>query len=103
MFHNRHKRTILGVTKYQHWKQSLTSESASKLGMEWSISDMIMDKRLKWLGHLDWMDDERLPKKMLFGELRKRRACHGPKKRWRDLVVLDLQAVGLKEDWYWLC
>ena len=72
--------------------------------MEWYIPDVIMDKRLKWLGHLDWIDDKRLLKNMLFGELMKRRACHGPKKRWRDLVLLDLQVVPrLKEDWYWLC
>ena len=30
------------------------------------------------------MGEERLPKKMLFGELRKRRAYYGPKKRRRE-------------------
>ena len=77
--------TILGVTKYQQWEQRLTSKIlASKFGMEWSIPNAIMDKQLKWLGHLGRMDDERLAKKLLFREIRKRRACHGPKKRWRD-------------------
>ena len=50
------------------------------------------------------MDDERLPKKMLFGELMKRRVCHRPKKRWRDLTSLVLQAVPrLNEYLYQLC
>ena len=72
-------------------------------GMEWSIADLVMEKRLRWLGHLGRMDDCRLPKKMLFGELRKRRAFHGPKRRWKDLVMKDLQAIGAKENWYQLC
>ena len=103
-FHNRCVRTILGVTRYQQWEQRLTSRTlANRFGMDWSIPDIIMDRRLQWLGHLGRMEDERLPKRMLFGELRKRRACQGPKKRWRDQMSGDLQAVGLKENWYQLC
>ena len=62
-----------------------------------------MERRLNWLGHLGHMEEERLPKKLLFGELRKKRACHGPTRRWRDMVMLDLQAVGMKENWSQLC
>ena len=36
----------------------------------------------------------------MYGELGKKRACHGPKKRWRDLISGDLQAIGLKESWW---
>ena len=54
-----------------------------------------MDRRLQWLGHLGHMDDERQPKKMLFGELRK--------KRWKDQISGVMQAIVLKEDWYKLC
>ena len=69
----------------------------------WSIPDIVMDRRLQWLGHLGRMEDDRLPKKVLFGELRKKRACHGPKKRWRDQMSGDLQAMRMKEGWYQLC
>ena len=41
----------------------------------------VMDRRLQWLGHLGRMEDERLLKKMLYGELREKRPCHGLKKR----------------------
>ena len=44
-----------------------------------------------------------MPKQLLFGELQKKRACHGTKKRWRDQVAGDLQAIGLKYGWYQLC
>ena len=59
-----------------------------------------MDPRVEWLGHL-W--DERLPKVMLFGELIKKRPWHGTRKRWRDQMSGDLQAVGINESWYQLC
>ena len=48
------------------------------------------------------MGEERLPKMMLFGELRKKRPFHGTKRRWRDLASADLQAIGVKEGWYQL-
>ena len=75
---------------------------ASRFGLDWSILDII-DRRLQWLGHLGHMDDERLPKKMLLGELRKKRVYHGTKKRWRDQLSGDLQTIGLKEGWYQVC
>ena len=77
-FHNRCVRTILGVTRYQQWEQRLTSKAlANRFGMVWSIPDIIMDGRLQWLGHLGRMEDERLPKQMLFGELKKKRPYRG--------------------------
>ena len=103
-FHNRCMRTILGVTRYQQWEQRLTSRTlANRFGMGWTIPDIIMDRRLQWLGHLGRMGDERMPIRMLFGELRKKRACHGTKKRWRDQVSGDLQMLGLKENWHEVC
>ena len=103
-FHNRCVRSILGVTRYQQWKERITSKQlASAFGMQQSIPDIILERRLRWLGHLGRMEDERLPKRVLFGELRKRRPCHGTKKRWRDAVSSDLQAIGVKDRWYELC
>ena len=102
-FHNRCVRSILGVNRYQQWKERLTSRTLSdRLGIDWSISEIIMDRRLQWLGHLGRMNEERLPKKMLFGELKKR-PFSGTKKRWRDMVSADLQAIGMKEGWYGVC
>ena len=44
------------------------------------------------------MDQGRIPKMMLFGELEKTRPPHGTKKRWRDGAKCDLQAIGV-ENW----
>ena len=44
-----------------------------------------------------------MPKQLLFGDLWKK--CHGTKKRWRDQLAGDLQAMheSLKDGWYQLC
>ena len=46
------------------------------------------------------MDDHRLPKQLLFGELQRKRPRHGTKRRWRDLMAADVQSTGLGEEWY---
>ena len=103
-FHNRCIRTILGVTRYQQWKERITSTHlASTFGMQQLISDFVMEQRLRWLGHLGRMGNDRLPKKVLFGELRGKRPCHGTKRRWRDVVRSDMEAIGAGDRWYELC
>ena len=103
-FHNRYVRTILGVTRYQPWKERITSKHlSSAFGMQQSIPDLIMEQRLRWLGHVGCMDKERLPKRVLFGELRKKRPCHGTKKRWRDVAKSHVEAIGVGDGWYELC
>ena len=95
-FHNCCIRTILGVKRYQQWNERLTSQSLSyRFGLQHSISDIILEQRLRWLGHVGRMDEERLPNRFLFGELNMKRPCHGAKKRWRDVLKVDLQAIGV--------
>ena len=60
-----------------------------------SMADILRRHRLKWLGHIASMDDNRIPKQLLFGELE--RLCP-TKRRWRDLAAKDVQAVGLERN-----
>jgi len=71
--------------------------------MQWLVSDFIMERRLRWLGHFGCMSDDRLPKQLLFGELQKPRPFHVTKKRWRDGVLSDLKALSIEGNWYSLC
>lgn len=58
--------------------------------MIWSIPDI---RGLQWLGHLGHMDQSRmtarLPREILFGQLKKNSPCHGTKTRWRDQISGD--------------
>ena len=102
--HNCCIQTILGVTRHQQWNERLTSQCLlHKFGLQHSISDIILEQRLRWLGLVSCIDEEMLPNRLLFGELNMKRPCHGAKKRWRDVLKVDLQAIGVYDRWYELC
>jgi len=93
--------TILGVTRYQQWKERIRSAHlASTFGMQQLISDFVMEQRLRWSGHLGRMGNDRLKKKLLFGELKGKRPCHRTKRRWRDVARSDMEAIGAGDTWY---
>ena len=100
-FHNHCVRTILGVSRYEQWTEHLsTVQMNEEFGMPGSIHEVVMKHRLRWLGHVARMNGDRMPKQILFGELKKTRPAHGTKKRWRDGVNEDLKSLGLQTDWY---
>ena len=100
-FHNRCIRSMLGVSRLQQWKQRITSrELAEAIGMTESMTEILRRHRLRWLGHVARMDDSRMPKQLLFGELMRLHPRHGTKRRWRDLALADVQAAGLGRTWY---
>lgn len=68
--------------------------------MKEPMSHLLMEQQLQWLGHVARMEPYRLPNQMLFGELLKKRLCHGTKRRWRDVAVADLKAVGIDDSWF---
>ncbi len=100
-FHNRCVRSMMGVTRYQQWKERITSRRlAEAFGMEETMTHLLMERRLRWLGHVARMEPSRLPKQLLFGELVKKRPCHGTKRRWRDVAVADMKAVRIDDTWF---
>ena len=55
-----------------------------------------MDKRAKisWLGHLERMEEDRMPKKIFIQELERTRRRGRPRKRWKEDAERDLQSAG---------
>ena len=89
------------MSKIQQWRERITSkELAERFGMTESMAEILRKHRLRWLGHIARMDDNRMPKQLLFGELVRPRPSHGPKRRWRDLSAGDVLVAGLGGTWY---
>ena len=61
-----------------------------------SIVNDIKAGRLGWLGHVERMSEERVPKKVLNYKPDGHRAVGRPKKRWIDDVSADLRKIGIR-------
>jgi hypothetical protein len=56
----------------------------------------IKGQRIIWLGHLDRMEEDRMPRKIFTQELEGTRQRGRPRKRWREEVEIDLQVLGVR-------
>ena len=60
-------------------------------------------QRLRWLGHIDQMDDDHLPQQLLFGNLgyiQRHRCQRRPQKSGTDYVRDVLARFAMQYDWY---
>ena len=101
-FNNKCLRRIMGITRAQQRIRRITSAQVrKKFGVEETLEDVVTAKRLRWLGHVARMKDDRLPKQILFGWLPQKRPAHGVRMRWRDRVRKDLKNFYIKEkNWF---
>jgi hypothetical protein len=79
-FHNHCVRCIMGVTRYQQWTERITSRQlSSEFGIEGTISDRLRSNRLRWLGHVARMENNRMPNNYCLGSYRERDPSMAPK------------------------
>ena len=80
-FHMRCLRKILGIK----WQDKIPdTEVLEKAGIP-SLFAILRSRRLRWLGHVSRMDDSRIPKQVLYGELSNgKRSTGRPKLRYKD-------------------
>lgn len=64
-FHMRCLRRLLGIT----WQDRIRNEDILERAGTRSMQCILKQKRLRWLGHICRMEDGRIPKDLLFGEL----------------------------------
>jgi len=61
------------------------------------INSLLVKRRLRWIGHVRRMDDGRIPKDIMFGELKEgKRKCGHPKLRYKDEVKRDLGGIDVE-------
>ena len=91
-FHLRSIRRILGIS----WLDKVTkADVLSRAGLP-SVHPLIRQRRLRWLGHVRRMEDGRIPKYIIYGELALGRRTTGhPHLRYKDVCVRDMKAVDI--------
>ena len=76
------------------------TEVLKRAGMQ-SIHTLLKLAQLRWAGHITRMPEERLPKKILYGELEMGKRSHcAQNKRYKDTVKASLQVFNIPtESW----
>ena len=83
-------RRILRIPRSERVSNTEVLERAEMTGIEC----MLIRRQLKWVGHITRMDNRRLPKQVLFGQLLNApRKPGGQKLRYKDTVRHNLQNV----------
>jgi hypothetical protein len=61
-----------------------------------NIVKWIKGQRISWLGHLERMEENRMPKMIFIQELERPRRRGRPRKRCKEEVERDLQVLGVR-------
>ena len=79
------------------WKDSLRNEDVLERAGTRSMHCILIQKRLRWLGHLCRIKDGCIPKDLLFGELATGTRSQGrPSLRFKDICKRDLKDCGIE-------
>lgn len=94
VFHLRSLRTILGIS----WQDKKTNFEVLSLAGLPTMYTLLRQRRLRWLGHVHRMDDGRIPKDLLYGELKLGVRGKGrPQLRYKDVCKRDMKALEIDE------
>ena len=77
------------------WK-SRTNRELEEMSKGENIVKWIKDQRISWLGHLERMEEDRMPIKIFTQELEGKRRRGRPRKGWKEEVERYLQVLGVR-------
>ena len=72
------------------------SELFEAVDSKYNIVKWIKGQRISWLGQLERMEEDRMPKKIFTKELEGTRRRGSPRKRWKEEVERDLQVLAVR-------
>jgi hypothetical protein len=93
-------RRILGPV-YDNEKENwriLTNKEIYAIVNKPTITETVMLHRLRWFGHLQRMEENRIPERVLYMDLETTSLRGRPRNRWQDEVTEDGRIVG-EEGW----
>ena len=92
-FHLRCLRKMLGLT----WRDKVPNNDVLSRCQSRHIHSMIAQKTLRWAGHVERMEPNRLPRMILHSELAQgQRPVGRPKKRYKDHLKSTLQSCNIR-------
>ena len=96
-FHMRCLKRILGIT----WQDRIPYSDILDRARIRSMHSLLSQRRLRWLGHVRRMEDGRLPKDILYGQLISGAKPVGrPALRYKDACNRDMKACDIsRKDW----
>ena len=98
IFERKVYRRILGTVfdiEKENWK-ILTSKGIYAVVKKPTITETIRLNRLCWFGHIQRMEENRIPNKILYMNLETMRLRGRPRSRWQDEMREDRRLVGGK-------
>ncbi|XP_068741872.1 uncharacterized protein [Montipora capricornis] len=90
-------RPIIGI----HWSDKVPNTQVLERAGLTNMFTLLRQRRLEWLGHVRRMEDESIPKDILYGKLASgKRTLGGPQLRYKDVCKSDMKALDINtESW----
>ena len=83
------------------WQDKIPDTEVLKKANMQSVRTVLKLAQLRWTGHVTRMPDERLPKKVLYGELQEgKRSQGGQKKRYKDTLKASLKDFNIPTEFW---
>ena len=89
-------RRVYGAKCENGRRKSRTNRELEEMSKGEYIVKWIKGQRISWLGHLEGMEEDRMPKKIFTQEPEGTRRRGRPRKRWKEDVEKDLQVLGVR-------
>lgn len=87
-FHMRCLRKIVGIS----WEDKVPDVRILEITHSTNLTTIIRSRRLRWIGHVRRMEEDRIPKLVFFGELSIGKRPKGrPRLRYKDTIKRDLK------------
>ena len=101
-FHLRSLRRILGIS-WDSWGKVPNTEVLDCAGLP-TMYSLLRQRRMHWIGHVRRMEDGRIPKDILCGELAVGKRLRGrPQLRYKDVCKRDMKALEIDlESWEYI-